>query len=178
MKKAVLKVWNSEKENIINYLSLKEEPKLEFASIASLKNVIMQTEIIYLYDKFGIVTGTEASYKIEVNPFTTGFMVFVNLVATGFKKPKFVSHTTLKFYLCHECRHIWQAQEDFFSGKSLLTYTEREYSTRPHEKDANTWACDVFYKDKQAHAIALLCKSMQERKNIIKSIVRAWKILK
>lgn len=81
---------------------------------------------------------------------------------------KELHNALIRQLLLHECRHIWQAQGDFYVGMESNSYASilKGYGEKPEETDANNYAISKA-KNKKELALFKYVKVEQDTHNKI-----------
>lgn len=145
-KKKLDEVINKAIDDTMNVLCLKERPTVNMVN--NDVNFIMAVEGMIYYDNFHtkIITGTECNYVLKINEevlkreLNGHYKTFMN---------KQVVYDSLYLTVCHELRHMWQYENQWFVGKKYDPVKIEEqrisegHGTLEEEVDANAFATKI-----------------------------------
>lgn len=163
MKRLISKTWDSVKDEMVDVLGLKQMPVLDW----DVKDgAIMYVSIMFKFH-VGVVSKTivetETDYIIHIN-LKEVIRTINSYKAEAFYMSKSLTTLVIKQLLYHECRHIWQAQGNFYVGteRSMFDLVSfNGYGSAPEELDANKFAYSMA-KSKKERVLSLLQKKKQE----------------
>ena len=163
IKKLVNEVWKENKDSIVKDLNLKKEPTINFTNLDGAVMATVHTYRVQGYAK--TIIETESSYVIDVDIKAVRDTINYYLGMITFRPFSNIGMMVVKQLLCHESRHIYQAQEGFYIGKDTLFADYRSafegYGNRPQELDANEWALTRASNEKEV-ALFTVQKANQE----------------
>lgn len=156
LKKLVIKTWESEDvQASVRKLGLKEQPTLTFEK---LDHAIMLIKYEYYSDLF-IVKKTVPEYTIYID-LNKLYKELTNVQLMSLNYGSSIQKSVIKMLLLHECRHIAQAQGNFYIGKSTIKFN-LGHGEKEEELDANEFAVSQA-KDKHEKALFEFLKAEQE----------------
>ena len=143
-------------KQITNELHLKEVPEINYTISGT---YIMQAVGCFNKNEDGTIKSTESLYLINVNLKALRNIQdrFFNLTLN-----ESIKLDITEVILRHECRHLWQQQEDAFVGYPTSIYKDKstDHGLLPQEEDANLWAISTC--PKKAENLALRIKHEQD----------------
>lgn len=157
LKDLVMDVWYSQEVNdSVRKLNLKKNPDIVFTKLDS---AVMQTKYDY-YAKLFTITKTVPEYRVYVD-IDRLYTQILNVQLSTFNFSKQLQKSIIKMLLLHECKHIEQAQGNFFVGSSTIDFSSMlGHGNKPCEKDANEFA--VSEARTEERYLFLLLKAQQE----------------
>lgn len=147
----VTKVFNKEIKGITSSLGLNVTPTLSFkVNNANAEGTVMYVEHMTYVRNTGwftkVIERTETDSVVHVNAEALKQQCLMYKLTYGSKE---VDYDVILILLCHECRHIWQAESQWNKGKQYDTIGLSSmhedlfgHGSLEAEKDANNWAMD------------------------------------
>lgn len=148
-KEMTKKVFNKEINGIATSLGLNVTPTLSFdVSNENAEGTVMYVEHTTYVRNTGwftkVVDHTETDSVVHVNIEALKKQCLMYKLTCGSKE---VDYDVILILLCHECRHIWQAESQWSKGKSYDAFGLNDmhesifgHGSLEEEKDANNWA--------------------------------------
>lgn len=161
LEKEITDIFEENVDEIVSDLGLAKRPTLVFNN--DHPTTVMAT--VHIEHTEGLIIkriiSTETKYEIIVNLENVKKM-FLKFSLLSFNK-KELHNALIRQLLLHECRHIWQAQGDFFVGQERNCYTAiiKGYGESPEETDANNYAISKA-KDMKEKALFKYVKIEQD----------------
>lgn len=161
LEKEVTDIFEKNVDAIVTDLKLAQRPTLVFSNDTS--TAVMSTRHTYCSTGFIVktITSTEAEYAISVYLKNISNL-FIQYAFLSFNK-KEIHEALIRQLILHECRHIWQAQGDFYIGQTIDNFSTffKGYGESASETDANDYAISKA-KDKKEKALFRHVKAIQD----------------
>lgn len=166
-KKLVESVWNEIKDELVQELKLPKTPTLNYCT---LDNKAACTYCDYFYkpnfnfiEQEIVYTKTSFVIDIDLAKVYDAIQYYKYLILNPFSDD--IARAYVRQVLSHECRHIWQANGDFYVGTKIERFASlKNYGDKRQEKDANEFAI-VFASNNKELAVATCEKMIQEKVN-------------
>lgn len=163
-KALVESVWDEIKDDLVAKLELPKMPVLKYCTLES---AVMSTEHTYYYTTPSFmdkrITKTVSSFVINVDLEKVFDLIgtYKSFILNPLNNK--IARDIVQQLLVHECRHIWQANGDFYVGTKIEMFRPlfEGYGNQRHEKDANEFAIEFARNDRE-RAVALCQKAIQE----------------
>lgn len=163
-KQHIIKVWDEIGKDVTFDLGLKQTPVLDFN--AERDSLMYVTHKNVREGLFGPVVETIPNYVIYINA-SAVTKKMVDILRVTFN-PEAMDHM-IRFFLRHECRHIWQAQTPYAkhveNNKSAYTRMTENFTMahglKTQERDAN-WYASYQAEDEREQVLAALETCCQE----------------